>query len=198
MASCESTITGLTLSNVTTNSATATIVENVATSWKYKLAKMDGTVITSGITSNKVLQFNNLNEGSYYNVSVGTECSEPQAFAYEQLILTDANWCSGVAFTDPGGADANYGDNQIITKTFYPENSNDKLKLTFTQFDTEQGYDYMNVYNDPTTGSPRFTGGTQLSGTTIISFYFNPRNRRDYRKIYFGCRSYCSRLERYF
>ncbi|ROI10275.1 T9SS C-terminal target domain-containing protein [Kaistella haifensis] len=167
VASCESTITGLTLSNVTTNSATATIVDNVATSWKYKLAKMDGTVITSGITSNKVLQFNNLNEGSYYNVSVGTECSGPQAFAYEQLILTDANWCSGVAFTDPGGADANYGDNQIITKTFYPANSNEKLKLTFTQFDTEQGYDYMNVYNGPTTGSPRFSGGTQLSGTTI-------------------------------
>lgn len=167
VASCESTITGLTLSNVTTNSATATIVDNVATSWKYKLSKMDGTVITSGITANKVLQFNNLNEGTYYTVAVGTECSGPQAFAYEQLILTDANWCSGIAFTDPGGPDANYGDNQIITKTFYPANSNDKLKLTFTQFDTEAGYDYMNVYNGPTTGSPRFSGGTQLSGTTI-------------------------------
>lgn len=167
IASCASTITGLTLSNVTTNSATATIVDNVATSWKYKLAKMDGTVITSGTSTNKVLQFSNLSEGTYYTVSVGTECSGSQAFAYEQLILTDANWCSGVAFTDPGGADANYGDNQIITKTFYPANSNEKLKLTFTQFDTEQGYDYMNVYNGPTTGSPRFTGGTQLSGTTI-------------------------------
>ena len=127
VASCESTITGLTLSNVTTNSATATIVDNVATSWKYKLSKMDGTVIFSGTTTNKVLQFSNLSAGTYYNIAVGTECSGPQAFAYEQLILTDANWCSGVAFTDPGGADTNYGDSQIITKTFYPSNSNENL-----------------------------------------------------------------------
>ncbi len=167
VASCESTITGLTLSNVTTNSATATIVDNVATSWKYKLSKMDGTVIFSGTTTNKVLQFSNLSAGTYYNIAVGTECSGPQAFAYEQLILTDANWCSGVAFTDPGGADTNYGDSQIITKTFYPSNSNEKLKLTFSLFDTEADYDFMNVYNGPTTGSPIFTGGTQLSGTTI-------------------------------
>lgn len=167
IASCASTITGLTLSNVTTNSATATIVDNVATSWKYKLSKMDGTVIFSGTTTNKVLQFSNLSAGTYYNIAVGTECSGPQAFAYEQLILTDANWCSGVAFTDPGGADTNYGDSQIITKTFYPSNSNEKLKLTFSLFDTEADYDFMNVYNGPTTGSPIFTGGTQLSGTTI-------------------------------
>ena len=167
IASCASTITGLTLSNVTTNSATATIVDNVATSWKYKLSKMDGTVIFSGTTTNKVLQFSNLSAGTYYNIAVGTECSGPQAFAYEQLILTDANWCSGVVFTDPGGADTNYGDSQIITKTFYPSNSNEKLKLTFSLFDTEADYDFMNVYNGPTTGSPIFTGGTQLSGTTI-------------------------------
>ncbi|MCQ4034474.1 M12 family metallo-peptidase [Kaistella montana] len=167
ITSCESTITGLAISNGTTNSVTATIVDNVATGWKYKLAKMDGTVITSGTTSNKVLNFNNLNGGTYYNVSVGTECSGPQAFDYEQLIFTDANWCSGVAFSDPGSAEANYGDNQIITKTFYPTNSNEKLKLTFTQFDTEQGYDFMNIYNGPTTESPGFANGTQLSGNTI-------------------------------
>lgn len=167
IASCALTITGMNVSNVTNNSAVATIVDNTATSWKYKLSKMDGTVIVSGVTSNKVLNFTNLSEGAYYNISVGTECSGPQAYAYEQLILTDANWCSGIKFTDPGGANANYGDNQIITKTFYPANSSDKLKLTFTEFDTEAGFDFMNVYNGPTTGSPRFTNGTQLSGTTI-------------------------------
>lgn len=167
VTSCALTITGMTVANVTNNSASATIIDNTAVSWKYKLAKMDGTVVVSGVSSSKVLNFTNLNEGTYYNVSVGTECSGPQAYAYEQLILTDANWCSGIQFTDPGGASANYGDNQIITKTFYPANSSDKLKLTFTEFDTESGFDFMNVYNGPTTGSPRFTNGTQLSGNTI-------------------------------
>ncbi|MBU4537953.1 MAG: M12 family metallo-peptidase [Weeksellaceae bacterium] len=167
VASCALTITGMSIANVTNNSAAATIIDNTATSWKYKLAKMDGTVVVSGVSSSKVLNFTNLNEGTYYNVSVGTECSGPQAYAYEQLILTDANWCSGIQFTDPGGASANYGDNQIITKTFYPANASDKLKLTFTEFDTESGFDFMNVYNGPTTGSPRFANGTQLSGNTI-------------------------------
>ena len=167
VTSCDLTVTGLTISNLTTNSVTATIVDNTGTSWKYKLAKMDGTVIQAGTTNTKVLNFTNLDPGIYYTIAVGTDCSGPQAYAFEQLILTDANWCSGVLFTDPGGASANYGDNQIITKTFYPANSTDKLKLTFTEFETEAGFDFMNIYNGPSTGSPRFTGATQISGNTI-------------------------------
>lgn len=167
VTSCALTITGLTVSNLTTNSVTATIVDNTGSSWKYKLAKMDGTVIQSGTTNTKVLNFTNLEPGIYYKISVGTDCSGPQAFSFEQLILTDANWCSGVLFTDPGGANANYGDNQTIIKTFYPTNPSDKVKITFTEFDLETGYDFMNIYNGPNTGSPRFTGATQITGNTI-------------------------------
>ena len=165
--SCALTISGLTVSNLTTNAVTATIVDNTGTSWKYKLAKMDGTVIQSGITNTKVLNFTNLESGIYYKISVGTDCSGPQAYSFEQLILTDANWCSGVQFTDPGGPNANYGDNQTITKTFYPVNSSDKVKITFSEFDLEAGYDFMNIFNGPNTGSPRFTGATQITGNTI-------------------------------
>ncbi|WP_332027715.1 T9SS type A sorting domain-containing protein, partial [Kaistella sp.] len=65
------------------------------------------------------------------------------------------------------GANANYGDNQTIIKTFYPTNPSDKVKITFTEFDLETGYDFMNIYNGPNTGSPRFTGATQITGNTI-------------------------------
>ncbi|WP_233701994.1 M12 family metallo-peptidase [Kaistella palustris] len=167
ISGCELTISGLTVSDLTKTTFTATIVDPVATSWKYKLSKMDGTVIDSGITTNKVLNFTNLDQGTYYTVAVGTDCSGPQAYSYEQLILTEADWCAGVQFTDPGGADANYGDNQSVIKTFYPANEGDKVKLTFSQFDTEAGYDFMNIYNGPNIASPRFPGGTQISGNTI-------------------------------
>ena len=167
IAACPATIVGLTLSNITANSATATILDNTAASWKYRISKMDGTVVKSGTTDTKVINFTDLEQGTYYTIAVGTSCSGPQAFSFQQLLLTDANWCSGIKFTDPGGENANYFNEQTIVKTFYPNNSQDKLKLTFTQFDTEPGYDFMNVYDGPSTASPRFTNGVNLSGTAI-------------------------------
>ncbi len=169
--SCELTISGLTITNLTETSVTATIVDPTGTSWKYKLSKMDGTVISSGITNDKVLNFSPLEPGTYYNIAVGTDCSGPQAYSFEQLILTDANWCSGVPFTDPGGPSAPYGDNQMIIKTFYPSSPSEKVKIVFSAFDTEAGFDFMNIYNGPNTGSPRFPGATQISGTTIPGPY---------------------------
>lgn len=167
IASCAQTISGLTITNLTSSSVTATITDNTATSWKYRLAKTDGTVVESGVTNDKILNFSNLQQGTYYIISVGTDCSGPQAFSYSQLILTDADWCSGVPFTDTGGTSANYADGEIIVKTFYPSNPNEKVKLVFTAFDLEQGYDFMNVYDGTGVGSPRFPNGTQLTGNQI-------------------------------
>ncbi len=167
ISSCSSTIAGVSISNVTQTSVTATIVDNTGTSWKYRVATGNGTTVTSGVTTNKVINISSLSPGNYYVISIGAECSGPQAFSFNQLILTDANWCSGIQFTDPGGPTANYGDNQSVTKTFYPAVSTDKLKLTFTEFDLEVGADFMNVYDGTSTGSARFPGGTQISGNTI-------------------------------
>lgn len=167
VSSCSSTIAGVTISNVTQTSVTATIIDNTATSWKYKVAKGDGTTVSSGVTTNKVLNLTALSPANYYVISIGAECSGPQAFSFNQLLLTDANWCSGVQYTDPGGANANYGDNQSIIKTFYPAVATDKLKLTFTEFDLEGASDFMNVFDGTSAGSLRFPGGTQVTGNAI-------------------------------
>ena len=167
ISSCSVTISGLAISNLDKTSVTATINDNTGTSWRYKLAKMDGTVISTGISTTKILNFTSLSQGTYYTISAGSACSGPQAYAFEQLILTDADWCGGVAFTDPGGATANYNNGQSVIKTLYPTNASDKLKLTFTEFDLEPSGDFMNVYDGPNIASPRFSGGTQISGNTI-------------------------------
>ena len=168
ITSCASTISALEMTNIGQNSATVTIVDPAGTNWKYRVLKMDGTVISNGTTTNKVINITNLQPNTYYKVKVGTDCSGPEAFAYEQLVLTDAIWCNaGVIFTDTGGEAGNYGDTQTLIKTFYPSNSASVMKMTFTQFATEADYDFMNVYNGPSTASPKFANGSQLSGNTI-------------------------------
>jgi len=80
--------------------------------------------------------------------------------------LTDDDWC-GKTITDTGGANGNYSDGESWSKTFYPENENEKLKITFQEFNLEQGYDFLTVRNGPSTTSPIFTGASNMTGTTI-------------------------------
>lgn len=167
--SCLVTVTGLAASNITNNSVTLTITDATSTSWKYKVMKYDGTTFTSGNTTTKIFTINGLSEGTYYKLMVGTDCSGPDAFQRETQILTDANWCSGVAFTDTGGTTGNYEDGQLIIKTFYPSDPSQKLKLTFTEFDLEDGYDFMIIYDGINTAAPRLA--TNLTGTTVPGPY---------------------------
>ncbi|SDR08251.1 Por secretion system C-terminal sorting domain-containing protein [Chryseobacterium soldanellicola] len=163
---CSATITGMSVSNVTQNSANAVITDVISTSWKYKLARLNGTIITTGNTSVQNLSFTNLLPATYYKLFVGSSCSGSNAYQRSQIFLTDTDWCSDAQFADTGGDAANYGDNEMIVKTFYPS-SGSALTMTFTQFALEQDYDFMNVYNGPSTTSPLFANGNNLTGNTL-------------------------------
>lgn len=161
---CNVTVTNMTVANVTKNTATVTVTDATSTQWKYRVTKIDGTPVKSGLSANKVFDITDLSPNSFYRVEVGTECSA--AFQRSQIIWTDDNWC-GKTITDSGGAEANYTDQESWTKTFYPDNANEKLKLTFIEFDLETGYDFLTVRNGPAANSPLFTGANNMSGTTI-------------------------------
>ncbi|KFF26004.1 T9SS type A sorting domain-containing protein [Chryseobacterium vrystaatense] len=165
VTACSSTITQMNISNITQISANAAFTDAVSTSWKYKLVKMDGTLVESGNISSQALNFNNLQPATYYQLSVGTSCSGSNAYQRTQVFLTDAVWCDGALFTDTGGQTAGYGNSETIVKTFYP--SSGALTMTFTEFALEQDYDFMYVYNGPSTGSPLFANGNNLTGDTI-------------------------------
>ncbi|MBT2619267.1 T9SS type A sorting domain-containing protein [Chryseobacterium sp. ISL-6] len=162
---CNLTVTAMNISNVTTNTASATITDATSTSWKYKLTTMDGTLVTSGNTTTQNLNLTNLQPATYYKLFVGSSCSGSNAYQRSQVFLTDANWCGGALFTDTGGATAVYGNNETIVKTFYP-NAGSALTLNFTELALEQDYDYLYIYNGPSTASPLFTNGT-LTGNTL-------------------------------
>ena len=65
--------------------------------------------------------------------------------------------CSGTVY-DPG-ATGNYGNSQTGTITLYPAVSTDKVRLTFTSFSTESGYDGLVIYNGNSTSAPIISSG---------------------------------------
>lgn len=165
-SSCEITVLDVSVSGVTQNSADIFILDGSMSSWRYKLCKIDGTVVQSGITNSNSFVLNNLTPNTYYNIFIGSECSGPLAFQKHRTFLTDGDWCSGLRFTDSGGLSGGYTNNEKLTKTFYPL-SNSKLTLYFNEFNLENFKDYMYVYNGPSAGSPLFPNGNNLTGTLL-------------------------------
>jgi len=161
---CAMTITAMDVSNITQNSATATFTDATSPFWKYTLTTIDGTIVSSGNTTTQTLNLINLQPATYYKLSLGTDCSA--GYQKTQVFMTDADWCSGTLFTDSGGQTGNYGDNETVIKTFYPTTGN-SLTMTFTEFSLEQGYDFMYVYNGPSTSSPLFSNGDALTGNAL-------------------------------
>jgi hypothetical protein len=70
--------------------------------------------------------------------------------------------CSAV-FTDSGTRFAEYANNLVQTMTFKPATVGSSVNVNFTAFEVELDYDYLYVYNGPTTSSPllgKYTGTT--------------------------------------
>lgn len=72
--------------------------------------------------------------------------------------------CSGV-FYDLGGNN-NYGNNQSYTTTICPSTAGQGIRLAFTAFNTEAGFDFLSVYDGSTTAEPMLPGSS-FSGTTL-------------------------------
>jgi len=163
ITNCSTTVTSLSVSNITQTSANASLTDTTFSSWKYRLTKYDGTVVSTGTSSTQSFNITNLQPATYYLLSVGTDCSA--GYQRTQMFLTDGDWCNGAQFTDTGGTTSNYGASQTIVKTFYP--SSGVLKMNFTEFGLEQNYDFMYIYNGPSTSSPLFANGNGLTGTAL-------------------------------
>lgn len=106
---------------------------------------------------------------TYYIFDVKPVCEEGVATTTQIIFSTDADWCSGQVFADTGGVFGEYSTNQYFTKTFVPTVANNKIKVDFTSFSLESGFDFLNVYNGTDTNAPligEYTG-LNLPGTII-------------------------------
>lgn len=79
--------------------------------------------------------------------------------------------CGSVVY-DTGGPGGNYANNQNYTVTYCPDNPGDVVTMNFTSFSVEPPgffglYDYLMIYNGPSTGSPQLGtwAGTNGPGT---------------------------------
>ena len=77
--------------------------------------------------------------------------------------------CSGT-FYDSGGASANYTDNQNYTVTFCSSVTTQKMKMVFTAFSMEPGFDYLEIYDgSDATVSPLVGTFSNVSPGTIVA-----------------------------
>ena len=90
------------------------------------------------------------------------------------FVITDGvtvNTCTGT-FVDSGGTGGNYSNNEDITYTICPDVAGSNVNITFTQFNVEDDFDFLRIYDGTSTASPLigiFDNGNSPNGTTISS-----------------------------
>src|SRR5450631_263594 len=91
----------------------------------------------------------------------------------QTYIMSNAPITScGGTYMDPGGV-GNYADNSNFTQTICSSSAN-CVSLTFSSFSIESGFDFLTIYDGPSTSSPQvagspFTGSTSPGTITCSS-----------------------------
>jgi len=90
--------------------------------------------------------------------------------AQHNLGTGDLNACSGTLY-DSAGNGSDYSVSEDITET-YCSTAGNCISITFTSFDVDNNYDFLYIYDGPTTGAAligKYTGSTFPNGGTVIS-----------------------------
>lgn len=142
----------------------------------------NATVTFNGVTQDEgAYNFSNIDAGFYsYSVSASGYSSVSSNVTVDQveeivavylyeigstIIMSSGSVTSNCnnTFYDPGYT-GNYSNNQDMTLTIYPPNSDAKVKVDFQSFNLESGWDYLYVYDGVNTSSTSL--GT-YSGTSL-------------------------------
>ena len=80
--------------------------------------------------------------------------------------------CGGV-FTDTGGPNGNYSNNEDVTWTITPDEADEFVTVIFTEFDVEANWDALYVFDGPDTSSPLISSGNPptISGFPAGGYY---------------------------
>ncbi len=166
---CINNVLSSVVSNITNNSAKVDWVEqgNTVSSEAafYPITSNTGT-FTTPITNSFIA--NNLTPNTYYKSVVRKNCLGglvgPEIV---KIFVTSGDFCSGISLTDSGGSTGDYLDNETVTRVIIPANPESKATITFTAFDLELDYDYVNIYNGNNDTFPALSSGFGFTGNTI-------------------------------
>ncbi len=91
-----------------------------------------------------------------------------KAQVYNMGNLGTVNNACGGMFYDSGGPAGNYGNSQFLTATFCAP-AGQYISFNFTAFNTESFFDFLDVYNGPTIGSPLIGSYTGTVGPGTVT-----------------------------
>lgn len=158
---CINTVSSISTTNVTSGTAQITWVDNSGTTnWQVAVTPFDSTNIVWNNVSTPSYSATGLSSNLYYKVRVRPICTGGLTAPDEKaIVITGANYCSGISITDTGGTTGNYEDSETYIRTIIPNLPNKKIRLTFNAFDLEQDYDYLYVYDGNSISAPDLSNG---------------------------------------
>jgi hypothetical protein len=115
----------------------------------YTGANSPGTVTATNATGQLTVVFTSDVSQTPSGFEAAISCVTTNVFLMNNTPVTT---CSGT-FYDSGGAGSSYTNNENFTKVFTPATAGAKMRMTFTSFDLESNYDFLSIYDGPSTGS---------------------------------------------
>jgi hypothetical protein len=182
---CINTITDITVTNITANSALITwnsIGSN--TVWQISVTPFSDDPVWNTVQTNSYPVFG-LNANSYYKINIRPLCENSTPVNKEKIFATSAiDFCNNLLFTDTGGTSGEYTNMESWTRTMTPNNAGLKLRITFTNFDLETDWDYLYIYDGSNELAPELTpdgltgsalpdpfNSTATDGSLTVKFY---------------------------
>jgi hypothetical protein len=166
---CINTVFNVQITAITTTSVSFTWSDNSSTSWQVSAFPFGSNPTTWQNATTNSFTINGLNPDTYYVIRVRRTCSAGlESNGSQSIFVTGANFCSGTTLTDSGGISNEYSDDETVIRILIPNLPNNKITLTFTQFDLELDYDYLYVYDgnsvNATLLNPGGSTGTNIPG----------------------------------
>lgn len=142
--------------------AQITVTDPYSATWAYKVVPFGTNPGTTGwtTTTTKVFQIYDIPPHVYHEIYVKNVCEDGTEGSMKKSIILVGDFCDGTLFTDTGGQNGPYGNNQYFVKTFYPSTEDGAVVLDFNRIGLQSNQDFMYVYNGPSVNDALFTNGT--------------------------------------
>jgi hypothetical protein len=151
---CINTIASYAVVDSSATSATIIWTDESSSSWEVAVAPVSGDLEDWQVVTENTFTATDLNPDIYYKFGVRPVCPDYISPAHELTFSAGNNYCTGgISFVDTGGVFGNYKNDQYLIKTITPDNPTQKVQVTFVEFNIEEDYDFMSVYDGNSTSA---------------------------------------------
>lgn len=128
-----------------------------------------GSSIASGNTTNTSVLVPGLSPSTEYVAFVQSVCTSGELGSFGEGLLFKTPVTCGGTFYDMGGPNFTYNPSENYVTTICPQGVGQQVTVTFNNFETEGGTDFLGIYNGTNTNAPQLAN---LNGgiSNIISF----------------------------